>query len=198
MTGAAGFPVGVVVPIRSFAGGKSRLAAVLDDGRRERLLRTMADRVVAAAQPWPVVIVSSAPEVADWAAGIGLHCLADPGTLDTAAEEGLSYHRHRGAARVAVVHADLPRIETLAPVAEPGDRVAVVVPCHRDDGTPVLSVPTGAPFRFRYGPGSFVRHVAEARRLDLQVRIVRDPALRHDVDEPADLEGLVLEDLLVT
>ena len=44
--------------------------------------------------------------------------------------------------------------------------VAVAVPCHRDDGTPVLSLPTAvAGFVFAYGPGSFRRHAAAARGL---------------------------------
>jgi 2-phospho-L-lactate guanylyltransferase len=58
----------------------------------------------------------------------------------------------------------------------------------------VLSVPIGVPFRFAYGPGSFVRHVAEAERLGLDVRVVRDPDLAFDVDVPADLEQLRVRD----
>jgi 2-phospho-L-lactate guanylyltransferase len=58
----------------------------------------------------------------------------------------------------------------------------------------VLSVPVGVPFRFAYGPGSFRRHVAEAERLGLHVRVVRDPDLAFDVDVPDDLEQLRVRD----
>jgi 2-phospho-L-lactate guanylyltransferase len=72
-----------------------------------------------------------------------------------------------------------------------------IVPCHRDDGTTVLSVPVDAPFRVAYGPGSFRRHAAEARRLGLGFRVVRDPELAFDVDVPDDLDRLgVLTDPL--
>jgi 2-phospho-L-lactate guanylyltransferase len=64
------------------------------------------------------------------------------------------------------------------------------VPCHRDDGTTVLSVPTAAGFEFAYGPGSFRRHVAEAHRRGYGVRVVRDATLAFDVDVPADLAAL--------
>jgi len=74
----------------------------------------------------------------------------------------------------------------------------VLVPDHRDDGTPVLSVPVAAPFRFAYGPGSFRRHVAEASRHGLAVRVVRDPDLAFDVDLPADLERLRVSDWYVS
>jgi 2-phospho-L-lactate guanylyltransferase len=66
------------------------------------------------------------------------------------------------------------------------------VPCHRDDGTNVVSLPAGSPFRFGYGPGSFRRHAAEARRLGLAVRVVRDPELAFDVDLPEDLAALAV------
>jgi len=48
-------------------------------------------------------------------------------------------------------------------------------------------VPATAGFRFAYGPGSFVRHTAEAARLGLSLRVVRDAALGWDVDVPDDL-----------
>jgi 2-phospho-L-lactate guanylyltransferase len=115
----------------------------------------------------------------------------DPGSLDDAAAYGRHLLAARGHGRVVVAHADLPFVRSLAGVLVDGSQpVAVVVPCHRDDGTPVLSLPSGPAFRFAYGPGSFRRHLAEARHRGLAVRVVRDPALRHDVDEPDDL-GLV-------
>ncbi len=67
------------------------------------------------------------------------------------------------------------------------------MPCHRDDGTPVLSVPTAAEFRFAYGPGSFRRHAAEARRLGLGLRVIRDRDLAFDVDVPDDLVELAAD-----
>jgi 2-phospho-L-lactate guanylyltransferase len=88
-----------------------------------------------------------------------------------------------------IAHADLPFATTFDHVVGTADEV-VIVPCHRNDGTPVLSVPVSAPFQFSYGDGSFARHRAEAERLGLPLRIVRDDALAFDVDVPADLERL--------
>ena len=64
------------------------------------------------------------------------------------------------------------------------------MPDRREDGTNVLVVPAACGFEFAYGPGSFARHVAEAERLGLAVRAVRDSRLGWDVDLPEDLEGL--------
>src|SRR5579862_5814776 len=87
---------GVVVPLRSFALGKARLADALDDDARRSLTRTMAERVVAAAGSRPLVIVSSAPEVVAWARALGVACVDDPGTLDRAADAGRDWVRNEG------------------------------------------------------------------------------------------------------
>jgi 2-phospho-L-lactate/phosphoenolpyruvate guanylyltransferase len=188
MTGA-----GVVIPVRAFALGKARLAEELDDATRAGLARKLADRVGAAAGELPTVVVSSAPDVRDWARARGLEVVDDPGTLDEAAAVGRSWVGARGCARAVIAHADLPRARTLTPLTRDGARpIVAVVPCHRDDGTTVLSVPVDVPFRFAYGPGSFRRHAAEARRLGLGFRVVRDAELAFDVDVPDDLHQLGL------
>ncbi|MBA2327953.1 MAG: 2-phospho-L-lactate guanylyltransferase [Actinobacteria bacterium] len=186
---------GVVVPVRAFALGNARLAERLDAAERTDLARRFADRVVAAAGELPVVVVTSAPEVEAWAAELGVATIADPGSLDAAAADGRAHLAERGCVRAVIAHADLPFARTLEGVA--GDRdepVVTLVPCHREDGTPVLSVPVAVPFRFAYGPGSFLRHIAETDRLGLEVRVVRDPDLAFDVDVPADLEQLRVRD----
>lgn len=198
MSTAASAGAGVVVPIRAFAGGKSRLAPYLPPAERERLLRAMADRVLASAGDLPVVVVSSAPEVVAWARGRGADVVADPGSLDAAASAGREHLRGSGLTRVLVVHADLPLVDRLdgllsTPDGRPARErpVLVAVPCHREDGTPALSLPAPAAFGFAYGPGSFRRHVGEARRLGLEVVERRDePGLRQDVDSLDDLELL--------
>ena len=180
----------IVVPVRSFSGGKTRLAHLSPEARGA-LLRKTAEAVVRAAGGLPVVVVSGASEVRAWGATLDVAVLDDPGSLDGAASAGLRWARRRGAGRVVVVHADLPLAGSLFPLTRDGTQAVVaVVPCHRDDGTPVLSVPVDSGFRFAYGPGSFRRHAAEARRLGLGFRVVRDRLLAHDIDIPSDLTAL--------
>ena len=182
---------GAVIPIRAFALGKARLADALDGAERAALGRRWAETVVQAASPLPVVVVSSDPDVRDWAGDLGCAVLDDPGTLDGAAAAGRDHLRARGCVRAVVAHADLPRARDLARLARDAARpIVALVPCHRDDGTPVLSVPTAADFHFAYGASSFRRHAAEARRLGMGLRVVRDPDLAFDVDVPDDLLAL--------
>jgi 2-phospho-L-lactate/phosphoenolpyruvate guanylyltransferase len=189
---------GVVIPVRSFTRGKSRLAAsfgrdslahsLLGYRSHEEFVRGLADRAVDAAAARPTAIVSSAPEVVEWASNRGLSVVADSGSLDSAAAAGREWATQLGCVRVVVVHADLPDIVSLDSVAaDAGAAVMVIVPCHRGDGTPVLSVPVAATFEFSYGPGSFDRHCAAAKRAGLDVHVVHDAAMSFDIDGPDDL-----------
>ena len=181
----------VAVPIRSFEFGKARLASALTDDTRRALVRSMAERVVSAAGRLTVVVVTSDAEVAAWARSLMAFVLDDPGSLDDAASVARRWARERGAERVVVAHGDLPFADDLEHLAAPGSaRIALIVPDRIEDGTPVLSIPTDGPFTFRYGVGSFAAHCDEARRSGLDVDIVRDPTLRFDVDEQADLAAL--------
>jgi len=137
-------------------------------------------------------VVTAAPEVHEWAAGRGFDVVDDPGRgLDGAADAGRIRAVELGWVRAIIAHGDLPYAEALAPLARDLARpIIVLVPCHRDDGTNVCSLPVDVPFRFAYGPGSFRHHAAEARRLGLGLRVVRRSDLAFDVDIPADLDRL--------
>jgi 2-phospho-L-lactate/phosphoenolpyruvate guanylyltransferase len=187
-----GSPATVLVPVKGFAGAKARLAPVLGADERRALARRLAEVVLAAAAPLPVLVVCDDDEVASWAAARGVRALVvEPRGLDAAVTEGVAALAAEGVERVVVAHADLPRAAGLAELAgAPGDPVTLV-PDRADDGTNVAVVPAAAGFRFAYGPGSFDRHVAEARRLGLGPRVVRRAELAWDVDEPGDLPGPV-------
>lgn len=180
----------VVVPIKAFGAAKGRLAEVLDAPARATLARRMAARVLAAAEPLPVFVVTADDEVAEFARAGGADVVADPGGgLDRAVRAGVDHVAAAGFDEVVVAHADLPHAAGLAALTGAAD-ACTLVPDRREDGTNVLVVPTGAGYAFAYGPGSFARHVREAERLGLAVRAVRDSRLGWDVDLPEDLEGI--------
>ena len=187
MTEPTPTPIGVVLPIRAFRQAFTRLAGTLSEQGRATLAVRLAERVAAACAALPVAVVTSDAEVRAWAAGHDFATVDDPGSLSEAAEAGRRYWADRGALRIVVVHADLHRIRTLAPVLAVTADV-VVVPCHREDGTPVLVVSATEPFGFAYGPGSFAAHQRAAAGRSLE--IVRDVDLAADVDTPEDLAAL--------
>jgi 2-phospho-L-lactate guanylyltransferase len=182
-------PVAVLVPVKAFDDAKVRLAPALGPAERAALARAMAERVVAAARQLPVAVVCDDREVAGWARALGVLVVWEPGRgLNGAVEAGVARLAGLGVEQVVVAHADLPLADDLTWVAE-FDGVTLV-PDRASDGTNVACVPADAGFRFAYGPGSFARHQAEARRLGLTLRVVHEPSLGWDVDIPADLTSL--------
>ncbi len=179
-------PHAVLVPVKAFTAAKVRLAGALPPEGRALLARSMAERVVAAARPLPVAVVCNDPDVAGWARNLGALVIWEPGQgLNRAVEDGVRRLSGLGVEHVIVAHADLPMANELASIGRfPG---VTLVPDRREDGTNVIALPTGAAFVFSYGPGSFARHVAEARRLGVPWRVVRAPLLAWDVDLPDDL-----------
>ena len=182
-------PAVVLIPVKAFRAAKRRLGSALSDPDRMELVRAMATQVVAACVPLPVAVVCDDDEVAQWASELGAAVMWAPGQgLNGAVRAGVDRLARAGARWVTVAHGDLPRAHGLGVLA-PFEGVTLV-PDRRDDGTNVLRLPAGSAFRFAYGPGSFRAHRAEATRLGLPVRVLRDPDLAYDVDWPADMVEL--------
>ena len=162
---------------------------------RAELAQRMADQVVDAAAPLPVVVVSSARRGRGVGARPRLAVIDDPGSLDSAADA--ASHGARSARRLRAGR-DRPRRPAAAPArwlaASPRTstrRSSRSCPCHRDDGTQRALGPDrrGVPLRLRR------RIVSPSRRrgpaVGLGVRVVRAPDLGFDVDIPADLAPTV-------
>jgi 2-phospho-L-lactate guanylyltransferase len=175
-----------VIPVKAFSRAKMRLAPVLNPNERATLAREMAEHVVKAASPLPVVVVCDDEEVARWAADLGARALLEPGLgLNGAVNAAVAQLDAEGFVRLVVAHSDLPYASRLAWLADL-DGIALV-PDRREDGTNVISLPPSCGFRFSYGPGSFSRHQKEAYRTGVNWTVVRDPELAWDVDFPADI-----------
>lgn len=184
----------VVVPIRCFSNPLSRLADVLNRSQRVELTRRMVKRVLAASSPYPTYITTHDDEVASWACRIGVPVILveQPG-LSAAAAYSLRTLAETGIERMVIVHADLALAQTLNPAIGPG---FVIVPDYNHCGSNVICMPTDVPFGFSYGKGSFIRHIAEAERLGLPVKVVDDAKLATDIDQSEDLKKLTVDDLI--
>jgi 2-phospho-L-lactate/phosphoenolpyruvate guanylyltransferase len=178
----------VLVPVKAFGQAKLRLSSALSASHRASLARAMATRVVQSAGDLPVAVVCDDRDVANWARELGALVIWEPGRgLNGAVQEGLSRLGSLGVELVVVAAGDLPLATDLGWVTRfPG---ITIVPDRRRDGTNVLSVPAHSGFAFSYGPGSFARHVQEARRTGIPTRIVHSSTLAWDVDVPEDLVG---------
>ena len=179
-----------IVPVRSLADGKRRLASVMEDAQRavlnERfLVHTLG---LAAALPGPTILVSPDPAVAAHPAAGKTIRVFDPGRgLNAAIEAGRERARREGAERIVVLPSDLPtaRQEDIQALAGAAGTVAIA-PDRRRQGTNGLSVAVRLDFAFRFGAGSFAAHLAEAERLSVASDVIENPRLALDIDTPED------------
>ena len=206
-------PAWAIVPVKSLADAKQRLARVLPLRARRRLMLTMLQDVLAVlrqVEPLQSVLVvtpdTHAAEVAEDFGARVLHETESRGH-SAAAISGFAEARANGAARALTLPADAPLVtaEELRMLLRTGLRpsglsrrtmpeatVQVTLVSSRDgDGTnAVLVSPPGA-FDPSFGPGSFARHQSLARERGAACRTLQLPGLAMDVDEPGDLLRLM-------
>ncbi len=179
--------VRTLIPIRSFD-GMTRLSGWLDSVDRTELARDLSGRTARAAfeANTAVSVVTADSEVQRWADASGYDVIAEqaPRGLNVAAATGI---QEVGDAPWLVIHADLPAIDAddVRAAAEKIEAGYVLAPSH-DGGTSLIGG-TGSDFPFRYGPGSFRRHLAAIRGA---AAILVRPGLALDLDHPWDLEAL--------
>ena len=177
-------PLAIVIPLRDFAEGKSRLRRAGVDGV-ERLIQDWAGAVIEASRPRPTFVACESPLVAAFAREHGAQViLSNARGLNAAVT-----HAHRVLARdygaVMVTHGDLRQPRGLGHYAPPAP--VTIVADHHGTGTNVLVVPGSADFTFAFGVDSAKRHASEATRLGLRWEVTYSSEWSFDIDEIDDL-----------
>lgn len=186
-----------VVPIKNPAFGKTRLAPVLDAKERRALCQFLARRTVdacaAAFGATMTIVVTSAPDVARYAAQAGVQVVlegAGADDLNAAITLGITRARSGGADAVLVVPADLALVNVaeLRAAAEsiPTAPGCLLVPDRHEDGTNLLGLAPPDEGLLSFGERSLHRHAELAARAGYEVRFHRSAALALDLDVPED------------
>lgn len=190
-------PVIAVVPLRDGSSGKTRLAGRFAEADRARLVTLLARHVVGtlldAGSVTRVLVVTGDPAFAATAlpADPRLRVLAQPPDrrgLNAAVALGREAATADGAARVLVIHADLPLLapDDVTALLDP-EAPVVIAPDGVGSGTNALVLAAAVgDFAFRFGVDSCAAHRAEAARLGLATAVVQRPGTATDLDTPAD------------
>jgi 2-phospho-L-lactate guanylyltransferase len=185
-----------MIPLKSLAHGKQRLAATLSPEDRHHLIRTMLANVITALRETPgisgvnIVTTETSLPIKGCALigdkGFGLNCALTDATLLLAG---------KGVDTLLVVPADLPfvtsaDIQALIEAARHSD--VVVAPDLARTCTNGLVVSPPAAIKPRFGLRSRLAHVAAAEAAGRSVTCIDREGLALDIDEPADLETLII------
>jgi 2-phospho-L-lactate guanylyltransferase len=182
-----------IIPVKSFALGKSRLAAVLGAEQRAALNRRLFGRLIEAARGSfsadRIAVVTGDPLLLALVQAQGMHGLQDTDDgLNAALGLGCRHAIEHGAHAVVVLPSDLPLItaaDVAAVTATLGKaKVCAIAPDEQEQGTNALAIAPPDPDFFRFGAQSFQAHLDAARARGMAVRILRRPNLAHDLDTP--------------
>ena len=195
----------ILIPVKSTARAKARLAALLDQPARQQLSLAMLEDVLVAVMPATgslvdgVFVATSDPDATRIARASGATVLTEPEqrseshSVDTAslllAEQGME--------AVLTIPADIPAVHTediaaiLSATGE-SDLAVLLVPSRDENGTNAIWRRSPHAIPSRFGFDSFRKHQGEAEARGLRWGILRVPRLAVDIDEPEDL-GAFLE-----
>jgi 2-phospho-L-lactate/phosphoenolpyruvate guanylyltransferase len=184
-----------VLPIKTFARAKHRLAEAVDGDDRRELAEAMVGDVFDALGAVPelsgVIAVTAEPRAAAIAREAGAEVVHDPAETgqSPAAVLGVEAAMRRGAPRALLVPGDCPALDpdevsALLTFESP----VVIVADRHGAGTNALLLSPPDAIQPSFGPGSFARHAARGRGVGVAVAEV--PSLGLDVDTPGDLAAL--------
>jgi len=189
--------ISALVPVKSLLAGKSRLAPVLPAKERADLSVYMLQKVLDALLQsgrfdW-VGVVTNDLQVASLVRDRRSHTIWEDDQISE--NRSLAYGsricREMGAKSLLVIHADLPLvtagdIEILAAMGHAGPKV-VLCPSKEGTGTNALYRTPPEIIPACFGPGSFSRHLAEAKAREIPWERCSLPGISLDIDTPEDL-----------
>ncbi len=189
-----------IVPVKSFSGAKSRLAAVLAPAERSGLAAAMLDDVLAALAATPglggVLVVTGQPELAP--AGVRVLVDRESRGQSAAVAQGIRALAAEGTRAMVTLPGDVPLAtadeiaQVIAQIVPRGPGPAVSIAPARDRlGTNALAVAPSDLIGFSFGEASFEPHVAAARAAGAEPRILDLPGIGLDIDTPDDLRELI-------
>ncbi len=189
-----------ILPAKSFAEAKQRLAAVVQLGHRRALVEAMLSDAMVALGRTPSIdhtfVVTADPNAARIALGHGAEVIDDnTSSHSDAAALGIERALLIGAHRALLVPGDCPlmdpaELEQLLalPVSGPA---AMIVPDRHGDGTNALLLTPPGALTPAFGEGSRRRHIDLATSQGSTPEVVEVASLALDIDTPDDLELLV-------
>jgi 2-phospho-L-lactate guanylyltransferase len=190
-----------ILPIKSFAAAKQRLAPTLGSGSRQALAQAMFSDVLSSLKKVErletIAVVTGDPGAEAASRGDKVTVVHDSleAGQSAAAAVGIRHAIALGFERVLLVPGDTPlldprEIDELLARGEADGMQVVIVPDRHGTGTNALLITPPEAFKPSFGPDSLNRHVAAAQEAGLMHSVEEVPSLLHDVDTPDDLATL--------
>jgi 2-phospho-L-lactate guanylyltransferase len=186
----------IIVPHRGLEAAKTRLATSLSPDERMFLASQLLQRVLKVAREVSddVVVISPSRSLREIVEPSGARLVVQRGM---GLNEGLDQARFDAVVddihTLVVLHGDLPNLQAsdietlLGAVPADGSPGVAIAPDRAGTGTNGLVLRPPGVIQFRFGPGSFARHLEEVERSGVPLVAVNRAGLAFDLDTPQDL-----------
>ena len=196
-------PIYALLPVKDLENAKQRLSSLLDARARRLLFAAMLEDVLEAlsrsASIAGTLVVTRHDGARTLAERYGACTLGEARNLGqtSAVTLGARALEARGAAGIIAVPADIPLlrpedIDAVLAAHRPAPSITITPARDELGSNAVVCSPSGV-LPFRFGDNSFHPHVARARALGIEPRVVRLPRLALDIDTPDDLRAFAAE-----
>lgn len=208
----------LIVPVKPFTEGKSRLAPTLPNPERARLSRQLFHHVMAQATATTILagilVVSRDATVLqglptarfdrqiDSKIDPRIDLVLETGhDLNQAVSQGRQVAVERGADAILVLPADLPHLQSIdiaTLYAKGQEAEGVIIVPSTDNGTNALLLRPPHAINFAFGRNSFSHHCRAAQAVGVACLVHSAPHLAFDIDLPADLQQLNMDQAYTT
>ena len=187
----------VLIPVKRLSESKKRLSGVLGlDERRDLVIFMLSDilNTISSYTAYQTALIGVDDDIKRLAEKFDVYFLPDPGG---GLNQSLRYAIRRclriGAERVLILPADIPLLteSDLEGISRLSEDHSVIVSPSKDGGTNALMLNPPDVMEPLFGSRSFERHVREASRRRVPLRIYRSPTILMDIDSVEDLKVLL-------
>jgi 2-phospho-L-lactate guanylyltransferase len=187
-----------IIPVKSLATAKSRLAPFLSQHQRERLVLDMLQHVLCALHHSElfehISVVSADARVLNQAHTWGARALSEEQHGHNPALQAAALReKAEGVSTLLTISADLPKLTTheIRCMIEQSTQYEVVLAPSRDGtGTNAILVRPPLVIPYLFGPDSFHNYIEAARQLQLSYTTYHSTGLALDIDTKDDLDEL--------
>ena len=187
-----------IVPVKSLRRGKSRLAGVLTDEERSALNQDLLIKTLMCLKTIQkidqILVISYDPEALAKARELDVMTVQEGSktNINNALRRATVAARAYNASKVIIIPADLPFIdkgEMESFLAQEGEPPEIIISSDRhSEGTNALFINPIGILEYNFGPWSFRKHIEQAERKKIKVKIKNMESLTFDLDVPEDLE----------
>lgn len=192
-----------IVPVKTLATSKKRLAPILTAGERAKLSEAMLIDVLSAvcnSSASKVIVVSKDQNVMKIAKDFGAVIVKEKEERGVNFAVALADDICKECDASIVIPQDLPFVlpADIDMVCDSAidKRCVVITPSYRYDGTNALLRKPSDAIETHYDEDSYEIHVSTARERKLPVKILLNRRLMLDIDEPNDIEHIIASDYM--